>query len=264
MDFSTDALSIFRCTSTFYFRQEYINIATIREQYMSFLFSLISSVLFMTSYMEDGSFPKPLSKKDEATYFDAAKKGDIEAKNKLVEHNMRLVVHIAKKYVGSMDSEDLLSVGSIGLLKAIKTFDYAKGTQFATYASRCIDNEILMTLRSNRKHNNNISIQSPIGVDKDGNEITLLETLCNEDYDLTKKVEDEYVSEKLKEVMQRVLSPREYDIICIRYGLNGKEVLPQREVAEKYGISRSYISRIEKKAVIKIRAYLQQNRIDLR
>ena len=230
---------------------------------MYFLFSLLSTVFCMASFLQDGGFPKPLSKKDEEDCFKRTRAGDEDALSTLVNHNMRLVVHIAKKYVGTMDSEDLISIGSVGLLKAIKTFDYTKGTQFATYASRCIDNEILMTLRANKKNNCCVSLFHPIGTDKEGNEVTLLDTLHDENYDVGKQIEKEYVSQTLREVLQKALTSREYGIISLRYGLDGADPLPQRKVAEKYGISRSYISRIEKKALSKIRAYLEKNNIDL-
>ena len=230
---------------------------------MYLFFSLLSTVFCMASFLQDGGFPKPLSPEEEAEYFKKIREGDEDARATLVNHNMRLVVHIVKKYVGTMDSDDLISIGSVGLLKAIKTFDYTKGTRFATYASRCIDNEILMTLRANKKNNCCVSLFQAIGTDKEGNEVTLLDTLHDEGYDLGKSIEDEYVSSSLARAMKESLTVREREIISLRYGLDDSEPLPQRLVAERYGISRSYISRIEKKALNKIRAYLIHNNIDL-
>ena len=230
---------------------------------MYLFFSLLSTVFCMASFLQDGGFPKPLSPEEEAEYFKKIREGDEDARVTLVNHNMRLVVHIVKKYVGTMDSDDLISIGSVGLLKAIKTFDYTKGTRFATYASRCIDNEILMTLRANKKNNCCVSLFQAIGTDKEGNEVTLLDTLHDEGYDLGKSIEDEYVSSSLARAMKESLTAREREIISLRYGLDDSEPLPQRLVAERYGISRSYISRIEKKALNKIRAYLIHNNIDL-
>ncbi|NCA67539.1 MAG: sigma-70 family RNA polymerase sigma factor [Clostridia bacterium] len=227
------------------------------------LLALLSSAFFMTSYVEENGFPKPLSKAKEAEYFKLAKEGDRDARNTLVTHNMRLVVHIAKKYVGIMDSDDLISVGAIGLLKAIDTFQYDKGTQFSTYAAKCIDNEILMTIRANKKNQACVSLYQTIGIDKEGNEITLIDTLYNDD-NVAMKVEKQCVKEKLLEIIEKVLSEREYKIICMRYGLKELDVLPQREIAKKFSISRSYISRIEKKALQKLKEYMVSNDLDLR
>lgn len=226
------------------------------------IFALISSAFLMTSYVEENGFPKPLSKAKELEYFELVKQNDADARNTLVTHNMRLVVHIAKKYVGVMDSDDLISVGAIGLLKAIDTFKYDKGTQFSTYAAKCIDNEILMTIRANKKHQVCVSLYQTIGIDKEGNEITLIDTLYNEE-NVALKIEEEAIKEKLMEIIKEVLTEREYHIICMRYGLKDQEILPQREIAKKFGISRSYISRIEKKALLKLREYMITNEIDL-
>lgn len=227
------------------------------------LLALLSGAFFMTSYVEENGFPKPLTKAKEIDYFNLAKAGDTDARNTLVTHNMRLVVHIAKKYVGIMDSDDLISVGAIGLLKAIDTFQYEKGTQFSTYAAKCIDNEILMTIRANKKNNVCISLYQTIGIDKEGNEITLIDTLYNDD-NVALKVERECVKQKLMEIIKGVLTEREYRIVCMRYGLNECEILPQREIAKIFNISRSYISRIEKKALYKLREYMLANDLDLR
>lgn len=227
------------------------------------LFALITSAFLMTSYVEENGFPKPLTKAKEIEYFEKAKTGDADARNTLVTHNMRLVVHIAKKYVGVMDSDDLISVGAIGLLKAIDTFQYDKGTQFSTYAAKCIDNEILMTIRANKKNQVCVSLYQTIGIDKEGNEITLIDTLYNED-NVALKIEQQAIKDKLMEIIKNVLNDREYQIICMRYGLCDKEILPQREIAKKFGISRSYISRIEKKALLKLREYMVANDLDLR
>ena len=176
---------------------------------------------------------------------------------------MRLVVHIAKKYVDTLDPSDMISIGSIGLIKAIRTYRCDKGTQFATYAARCIENEILMAIRANKKHKACISLTSVIGADKEGNEITLVDTLEEPDGDVATKVEREASAAELMDILKRVLDRREYTIIKYRYGLEGAEVLPQREIAKKLGISRSYISRIESKVLKKLKEYIIEKGIDL-
>ena len=176
---------------------------------------------------------------------------------------MRLVVHIAKKYVDALDPSDMVSIGSVGLLKAIDTFKYDKGTQFATYAARCIENEILMAIRSNKKHKVCVSLSAPIGVDKEGNEINLVDTLEGEDMDVIAKIEREECAAELHNILKEVLDDREYMIIRYRYGLDGADILPQREIAKMLGISRSYISRIESRVLEKLREYIVENGIEL-
>ena len=165
---------------------------------------------------------------------------------------MRLVAHIAKKYSNYGDNDELISIGSIGLIKAIESFKPDKGTQLATYASRCIENEILMTMRTSKKHRSNVSLNEPIGVDKDGNELVIMDMLCD-DCSVIEDVENSIMMEKLLRITKAVLDEREYEIIRLRYGLGGCGALTQREVAKKFDISRSYVSRIEKKALEKIK-----------
>ena len=162
------------------------------------------------------------------------------------------MAHVVKKYGSAGEADDLISVGSIGLIKGIESFEYGKGSQLATYVAKCIDNEILMYIRANKKHRGVISLSESVGVDKDGNEITLMELLPAKDDNLFTRVENGIMMEKVMNVIHRVLSKREYTIICLRYGLDGKEVHTQLEVADMLNISRSYVSRIEKKAVEKI------------
>ncbi len=176
---------------------------------------------------------------------------------------MRLVVHVAKKYVDALDPSDMVSIGSIGLIKAIDTFRYDRGTQFATYAARCIENEILMAIRANKKHKVCVSLTSTIGADKEGNEITLMDTIEAPDGDVAKIVEKKECERELSEIVKTVLTEREYLIVKYRYGLEGADVLPQREIAKKLGISRSYISRIETKVLQKLKEYLGENDIEL-
>jgi len=204
---------------------------------------------------EKSSFPKPLSKEKEKEYLTLAKQGDANAKEILVKHNLRLVAHIAKKYTNYGDNDELISIGSIGLIKAIESFKPDKGTQLATYASRCIENEILMTMRTSKKHRSNVSLNDPIGVDKEGNELTILDMLSDE-CSVINDVENHILMERLLKITKSVLDEREYDIIRLRYGLGGIGALTQREVAAKFGISRSYVSRIEKKALEKIKEHV--------
>ena len=228
------------------------------------ILALLSNAFCLTGYIErNGVFPKPLSSEEEKSCFLALREGDERAREKLVSHNMRLVVHIAKKYVDALDSSDMISIGSIGLLKAIDTFKFDKGTQFATYAARCIENEILMAIRSNKKHRVCVSLTSSIGMDKEGNEICLVDTLEEADGDVALKVERDACASELMRIVREVLDEREYTIIKYRYGLEDSEVLPQREIAKMLGISRSYISRIESRVLDKLREYISENHIDL-
>lgn len=199
----------------------------------------------------------PLSKEKEKFYLDKAESGDKEAKDILIKHNLRLVAHVAKKYANYGDNDELISVGSIGLIKAVSTYNQGKGTGLATYASRCIENEILMMLRASKKHKNNVSLSEPIGVDKEGNELTVIDMIAD-DKDVIDDVERDILMERLVEVTKECLDKREYDIIKHRYGLDGNGALTQREVANMFGISRSYISRIEKKALEKIREHVSR------
>lgn len=217
------------------------------------LLALLKNFVIFSSYVsEKSSFPKPLSKEKEKEYLDKCALGDEEAKEILVKHNLRLVAHIAKKYSNYGDNDELISIGSIGLIKAIESFNHEKGTALATYASRCIENEILMTMRTSKKHRSNVSLNEPIGVDKDGNELVIMDMLCD-DHSVIEDVENNIMMEKLLNITRSVLTDREFEIVRYRYGLGGYPALTQREVAKKFDISRSYVSRIEKKALEKIK-----------
>ena len=227
--------------------------------FFDFLSLLFGKIFFFTGAIQGkGSFPKPLSPEEEKKYLDLARAGDREAKNILIKHNMRLVAHIVKKYSGAAETEDLMSVGSIGLIKAINTYREGKGTQLATYTARCIENEILMLIRAGKKHKNNVSLTDPVGTDKDGNELTLIDLLAEREDSVFAQVEKSVQREKFVKLLAALLSKREYTIISMRYGLEDGCPRPQREVARALGISRSYISRIEKRAIEKARANLDR------
>lgn len=200
-------------------------------------------------------FEKPLSAEEEKYYLERLNEGDMTAQEILVRKNMRLVAHMVKKYTSSdIEMDDMISIGTIGLIKAIKSFDVSKGSRFATYAAKCIDNELLMTLRSNKKRNKEISLNEPIGTDKEGNEITLIDFVEAENEDVYHFVELEQEIAWLKRAVENQLTKREKLIIALRYGLYNGEEKTQIEIANMMGISRSYVSRIEKKALSKLRA----------
>lgn len=200
------------------------------------------------------SFPKPLSTTEEKSYLMQYKDGSQEARSILIERNLRLVAHIVKKYSApDKEIDDLISIGTIGLIKAIDTFDSDKGIRLATYASRCIDNELLMMLRSGKKQSKEVYLYEPIGADKEGNEINLLDIIESIDEDIVDTLETRENIVKLKKFVQKLLTDREKEIIILRYGLEGGEEVTQREIAVRLGISRSYVSRIEKKALKKLR-----------
>lgn len=198
---------------------------------------------------------KPLTSAEEKYYLQQYQKGDLAAKNILIERNLRLVAHVVKKYQNTdEDLDDLISIGTIGLIKAISTFDAQKSARLSTYAARCIDNELLMMLRAKKKHSREVSLYEPIGTDKEGNELSLLDVIESVPVDI---VEDCFLRENtafLLRSLRDVLTPREYQVICLRYGLFGHKEQTQREIAHKLSISRSYVSRIEKNALIKLRA----------
>ena len=216
------------------------------ETFMSFM----QKVLMFSSYINNASsFPKPLTREEEIRYLEEWQKGDKYAKEILIQHNLRLVVHIVKKYSQADEADDLISVGSLGLIKAINTYKAGFGTQFSTYAARCIENEILMLIRANKKHKANVNIEDVLGSDDEDNEITINDLSFAEEQTVEVLAENKNKAELLDCCLRQYLNKREYQILCMRYGLNGEPALPQREVAVKLGISRSYISRIEKKAI---------------
>lgn len=231
--------------------------------FADFLSFIIGKIIFFCASIGGDSFPKPLSKDEERKCLIAFKNGDNEAKDKLIRHNLRLVAHIVKKYQGAYDNDDLISVGTIGLVKAINTYDLSKGTQLATYTAKCIENEILMLLRANKKYRADVSISEVVGTDKEGNELSLSDLLAIDEESVLSKVEQKMFNEKLVRTIRACLNDREFTVISLRYGLKGNAPLCQREVALLLKISRSYISRIEKKSIEKIKKYIIENDIRL-
>ncbi len=227
--------------------------------FLSGLFSLLSKLFFFTGRIENkNAFDKPLTTAEEKEYFQKMKEGDKIAEEKLIRHNLRLVAHITKKYKNSsLDADDLISIGSIGLMKAIKTFSYEKGNSFSTYASRCIENEILMTFRADKKNANAIYLEDVISIDKDGNDLSLYEILQDDSTNVEKDVENKIIYKKIEKIILEKLTTREKDILIRRYGLMGHIPKTQIELAEEMKISRSYISRLEKKALFLIKNQLK-------
>lgn len=225
----------------------------------SLLSELFSNVLFFILHIATpNSFPKPLSSTEEKSCISLCRQGDVNARGKLIEHNLRLVAHIVKKYYSEqIDQNDLISIGTIGLIKAIDSFDESKGIRLSSYAARCIENEILMYFRSRKKSQQDISLNEPIDTDKDGNMLTLLDTMASNE-DIIDQLDTKIKSEQLRRYIQSVLSLRERRIIMLRYGLYGGRTLTQREIAQKLNISRSYVSRIEKHAVETLRKYMDK------
>ena len=202
------------------------------------------------------TFLKPLTSEEESYYLQEYKQGNLEAKKILIERNLRLVAHIVKKYQGAPEEmDDLISIGTIGLIKAIHTFDAQKASRLSTYAARCIDNELLMLLRSKKKTNREVSLYDPIGTDKEGNEISLLDIIETEPVDVVKNYSLKQDIAHLYQLLPKVLTTREREIIKLRYGLYGEQELTQREIAKRLNISRSYVSRIEKNALLKLRSF---------
>lgn len=200
------------------------------------------------------TFLSPLTMEQESECLKKMKNGDLEARNELIERNMRLVAHVAKKYQNPEDEmEDLISIGSIGLIKAVETYKEDYGSRLATYAARCIDNELLMHFRAKKKTSKEVSLYEPIGTDKEGNQIQLLDVVVSEDEDVVELLEQDRKVRRLNEIIPQTLSGRELFIIINRYGLYGKKTMTQREIARKLGISRSYVSRIEKRVIEKLR-----------
>ena len=207
------------------------------------------------------SFPLPLTENEEKKYVELMEAGDPCARDVLIERNLRLVAHIARKYNGTTTSgEDLISIGTIGLIKAVNTYTSKKAARLATYAARCIENEILMSIRTSKKNKQEVSISLPIGTDKDGNEISLNDILGTDPDEIIDNLNLKFQIQALYRSMDQVLSPREKEIIRLRYGLSGREPKTQREIAASMGISRSYVSRIEKKALEKLKSGLSQQR----
>ena len=201
------------------------------------------------------SFPAPLTSSEEKYYFQKYTEGDLQAKHILIEHNLRLVAHVIKKYQSSDDDiEDLISIGTIGLIKSVMTFNSEKGNRLAAYASKCIDNEILMYLRSKKKTNKEVSLYEPLGIDKEGNEIQLYDIIETNENDASDRIVLKQNIQKLYEELESLLTPRERLVLKMRYGLYNGEEYTQREVARQLGISRSYVSRIEKSAIQKLRS----------
>ena len=200
------------------------------------------------------TFPKPLSIQEEREYLKRYKEGDLEAREVLINRNLRLVAHVIKKYQQTgYDMDDLLSVGTIGLIKAVNTYNPQKGKRLVTYASKCIENELLMMLRGEKKKNREVSLNEPIGMDKEGNTISLMDIMENDGIDALKQMENAEDVVRVRQYVEKVLSKREREIIVMRYGLGGEEAMTQKAVGKAMNISRSYVSRIEKKALEKLK-----------
>ena len=218
---------------------------------------LILSSLLYSLQLRTGSFPKPLTPEEEQHYLTRAQSGDLEARNILIERNLRLVAHVMKKYYAqTADQEDLISIGTIGLIKGITTFDGSKGARLATYAARCVENEILMYFRSQRKSSQDVSLSDYIETGADGAALSLMDVV-SEDSDLLEKVTNQESVRQMLRAMEEILTGQEKLVIRLRYGLGGHKPHRQREVAQVTGISRSYVSRIEKRALEKLRAQLE-------
>lgn len=216
--------------------------------------AFLQSAVFLVGYISNNSlFPEPLSSEDEQKYLELLKNGDKEARNILIEKNLRLVAHVCKKYSSTnIDLDDLISIGTIGLIKGINSFDPSKSVKLSTYVSRCIDNEILMFLRSNKKLGAEVFLEDPIGKDKDDNTVTLQEVLENNEKNIEDEVDLKFKIKKLYQKMKDVLKLREKTILELRFGLDGNKPKTQNEIAKSMGISRSYVSRIETKAIEKL------------
>ena len=225
---------------------------------LSNFMEFLCSNIFLTGYISgNNTFPQPLDEKEEEKYLQLLKAGDKKAKSILIERNLRLVAHIVKKYqIPNKDIDELISIGTVGLIKAIDSFDVTKGTRLATYASRCIENEILMLFRNNKKQKSETFLQDPIGVDKEGNEISLIDVLSSEKDSVIDKVEMKLQIKALYNKMNSALTEREGEILKMRYGIKDGKCKTQREIAGMLGISRSYVSRIEKKALKKLKKEL--------
>ena len=220
------------------------------------MFGILANMLFLFLKLSHGTnFPPPLGKEEEKMYFEKCKNGDAEARRILIERNLRLVAHIAKKYsLSGFDGDDLISIGTIGLIKAIDSFHPESGTRFATYAGKCLQNEILMFFRSQKKRALECSLNDAVETDKDGNPLTYLDIICTED-DIAEQIDLKIKIEKMMKGIASVLTPTEKQILVLRYGLCGTKPVTQREVAQTLGISRSYVSRLESGAIEKLRTH---------
>lgn len=221
----------------------------------------IKEMLFFVSYVKNNTFPQPLSREAEAKYLQQMADGNHDARNKLIEHNLRLVAHIVKKFDNTGEyTEDLISIGTIGLIKGVESFKQGKGTKLATYVARCIENEILMYLRTLKKTRKDISINSPIGQDYEGNEISLLDVMEADTEDIFEYIQFNMEMDKLKKHFS-VLTDRERNVLIYRFGLNNQKELTQKQIASLLQISRSYVSRIEKRALMKVfRSYFKNEK----
>ncbi len=230
----------------------------ILDSFMNFL----SKIMCFSSFVGTATgFPKPLSQEEENRLVKKMIAGDKKARKRLIEHNLRLVAHIVKKYSNAGDADDLISAGTIGLIKGIDSFKPEKGSQLSTYCARCIENEILMLIRMTKKHNQVYSLEDSLGEDKDGNEITLEDTVGTDTDELAIQTENKVLAETIDKILKEKLPQREYEILCMRYGLSNTPALTQREVAKKLGISRSYISRLENKALKTIKADIKNKNL---
>lgn len=229
--------------------------------FLSVLTVIIKEMLFFVSYVKNNTFPQPLSSEEEQKYIQLMQEGNEDARNKLIEHNLRLVAHIVKKFDNTGEyTEDLISIGTIGLIKGVESFKIGKGTKLATYAARCIENEILMYLRTLKKTRKDVSLHSPIGQDQEGNEISLLDVIEAETENIIEYLQLNMEISKMKEHF-KVLDEREILVLTYRYGLNNEEELTQKEIAKLLKISRSYVSRIEKRALMKVfRSYFNKEK----
>ncbi|SKA76011.1 RNA polymerase sporulation-specific sigma factor [Clostridium sp. USBA 49] len=228
--------------------------------FVNCLLNLVGSMTFLVAYVTNGnSFPQPLDDREEKEYLERLKNGDLLAKSILVERNLRLVAHIVKKYsYQGKEVDDLISIGTVGLIKAIDSYDSSKGTRLATYAARCIENEILMLIRNNKKTKGEVYLQEPIGIDKEGNEISLMDVLSSDEDSIIEVVENKIQVKKLYNKIESCLAHREKIVVEMRYGLLDGKPKTQREIAKMLGISRSYVSRIEKRALKKLFKELNQ------
>lgn len=222
-------------------------------------FEWIQTVLILAGYVSgNAAFPKPLTSEEEEKYLRLYASGDENAKNVLIEHNLRLVAHIAKKYSDEKNLEDLISIGAIGLIKGINTFNLKKKVKLSAYISRCIENEVLMYLRSSKKLQNEISIDESIGTDREGNNMTFSDILTSESADIADIISGKIEAQKLHKAMKKVLNENEINILCWRYGIGNRQKKTQKEIAEILGISRSYVSRIEKKCLKRLYEELKE------